>query len=262
VADNWIKWIKELTDDQWSMGEMWWQLTNKREDEKTISYAECHDQAMVGDKTIAFRLMDAEMYTSMNKESQSPVVDRGMALHKMIRLVTMATSGNGYLTFMGNEFGHPEWIDFPREGNGWSYKHARRQWSLAEPDYLRYRYLRNFDKAMIELSRKESILDDRPELFVQDEQKKILIFKRKSCIFALNFNPTASFTDYGFAVPAGKYEVVLNTDENEFDGFSRIRTGEVHFSVPVRSENGNGRYDETLYLYLPSRCAVVLKKID
>ena len=115
---------------------------------------------------------------------------------------------------------------------------------------------------MIELSRKESILDDRPELFVQDEQKKILIFKRKNCIFALNFNPTASFTDYGFAVPAGKYEVVLNTDENEFDGFSRIRTGEVHFSVPVRSENGNGRYDETLYLYLPSRCAVVLKKID
>ena len=127
VADNWIKWIKELTDDQWSMGEMWWQLTNKREDEKTISYAECHDQAMVGDKTIAFRLMDKEMYFSMNKDSQSPVVDRGVALHKMIRLVTMATCGDGYLTFMGNEFGHPEWIDFPREGNNWSYKHARRQ---------------------------------------------------------------------------------------------------------------------------------------
>jgi len=262
VADNWIKWIKELSDDQWSMGEMWWQLTNKRDDEKTISYAECHDQAMVGDKTIAFRLMDKEMYFSMNKESQSPIVDRGMALHKMIRLVTMATCGNGYLTFMGNEFGHPEWIDFPREGNGWSYKHARRQWSLAEPDYLRYRYLRNFDKAMVHLARQESILDEVPELFVQDEEKKILIFKRKNCIFALNFNPTASFADYGFAAPAGKYEVVLNTDENEFDGFSRLKNGEVHFSVPVSSENGNGRYDESLYLYLPSRCAVVLKKID
>ena len=262
VADNWIKWIKELPDDHWRVGEIWWQLTNKRADEKTISYAECHDQAMVGDKTIAFRLMDAEMYTSMNKESQSPVVDRGMALHKMIRLVTMATCGNGYLTFMGNEFGHPEWIDFPREGNGWSYKHARRQWSLAEPDYLRYRYLRNFDKAMIEMARKESILDETPELFVQDEEKKILIFKRKNCIFALNFNPTASFTDYGFAAPAGKYEVVLNTDENEFDGFSRLKTGEVHFSVPVKSENGSGKYDDSLSLYLPSRCAVVLKKID
>ena len=262
VADNWIKWIKTLTDDQWSVGEIWWQLTNKREDEKTISYAECHDQAMVGDKTIAFRLMDKEMYFSMNKDSQSEIVDRGMALHKMIRLVTMATCGNGYLTFMGNEFGHPEWIDFPREGNGWSYKHARRQWSLAEPDYLRYRYLRNFDKAMIHLARHEAILDETPELFVQDEEKKILIFKRKNCIFALNFNPTASFADYGFAAPAGKYEAVLNTDENEFDGFSRIKTGEEHFSVPVKSENGNGRYEDSLSLYLPCRCAVVLKKID
>ena len=262
VADNWIKWIKELSDDQWSMGEMWWQLTNKREDEKTISYAECHDQAMVGDKTIAFRLMDKEMYFSMNKDSQSDVVDRGISLHKMIRLVTLATCGNGYLNFMGNEFGLPDWTDFPREGNGWSYKHARRQWSLAEPDYLRYRYLRNFDKAMVGLVRQEAVLDEKPELFVQDEEKKILIFKRKNCIFALNFNPTASFTDYGFAAPAGKYEVVLNTDENEFDGFSRLKTGEVHFSVPVRSENGSGKYDESLSLYLPSRCAVVLKKID
>ena len=262
VADNWIKWIKELSDDHWSMGEMWWQLTNKREDEKTISYAECHDQAMVGDKTIAFRLMDAEMYTSMNKESQSPVVDRGMALHKMIRLVTMATCGNGYLTFMGNEFGHPEWIDFPREGNGWSYKHARRQWSLVEPDYLRYRYLNNFDRAMITLAHQEAILDEKPELFVQDEEKKILIFRRKNCIFALNFNPTESFVDYGFAAPAGKYEVVLNTDESDFDGFSRIKTGDVHFSVHKKSENGNGKYKDSLSLYIPSRTAIVLKKID
>ena len=262
VADNWIKWIKELSDDQWSMGEMWWQLTNKREDEKTISYAECHDQAMVGDKTIAFRLMDKEMYFSMNKESQSDIVDRGIALHKMIRLVTLATCGNGYLNFMGNEFGHPEWIDFPREGNGWSHKHARRQWSLAEPDYLRYRYLRNFDRAMVKLAQQEAILDERPELFVQDEEKKILIFKRKNCIFALNFNPTASFVDYGFAAPAGKYEVVLNSDESEFDGFSRVKTGEVHFSVPVKNENGNGKYSDSLSLYLPNRCAVVLKKLD
>ena len=162
VADNWIKWIKELSDDQWSMGEMWWQLTNKRSDEKTISYAECHDQAMVGDKTIIFRLMDKEMYFSMNKNSTSDIIDRGIALHKMIRLVTMATAGDGYLNFMGNEFGHPEWIDFPREGNGWSYKYARRQWSLAEPDYLRYKYLLNFDNAMIRLGKSEGILEDRP----------------------------------------------------------------------------------------------------
>ena len=115
---------------------------------------------------------------------------------------------------------------------------------------------------MIHLAQQEGDLDEKPELFVQDEEKKILIFKRKNCIFALNFNPTASIADYGFAAPAGKYEAVLNTDENEFDGFSRLKTGEVHFSVPRKSENGNGKYDETLYLYLPARTAVVLKKLD
>ncbi len=262
VADNWIKWIKELPDEKWSMGEMWWQLTNKRADEKTISYAECHDQALVGDKTIIFRLMDKEMYFHMDKNSTSAVVDRGIALHKMIRLVTMATAGDGYLTFMGNEFGHPEWIDFPREGNGWSYKYARRQWSLARPDYLRYRNLLLFDKAMVALAHKEHIFDGRPELLVQDEEKKILVFKRINCIFALNFNATESFSDYGLSAPAGKYEMVLDSDEKEFDGFSRLKTGEEHCSVHEKSANGDQKYEDTLYLYLPSRCAVVLRKID
>ena len=252
VADNWIKWIKELPDEKWSMGEMWWQLTNKRADEKTISYAECHDQALVGDKTIIFRLMDKEMYFHMDKNSTSAIVDRGMALHKMIRLVTMATAGDGYLTFMGNEFGHPEWIDFPREGNGWSYKYARRQWSLAEPDYLRYRNLLLFDKAMVAMAHSESLFDARPELLVQDEEKKILVFKRINCIFA----------DYGFSAPAGKYELILDTDEKEFDGFSRLKKGEIHCTVHEKSANGDRRYDDTLYLYLPCRCALVLRKID
>ena len=262
VADHWIKWIKELPDEKWSMGEMWWQLTNKRADEKTISYAECHDQAMVGDKTIIFRLMDKEMYFSMNTESRSDIIDRGIALHKMIRLVTMATAGDGSLNFMGNEFGHPEWIDFPREGNGWSYKYARRQWSLAEPDYLRYKSLLKFDNAMIRLGRSENIFSGAPELLVQDEEKKILVFKRINCIFAFNFNPCLSFSDYGFSAPSGKYGAILDSDEAEYGGFSRIRKGEEHISMPGKSPNGSRKYDHTLYLYLPSRCALVLKKID
>ena len=261
VADHWIKWIKELSDEQWSVGEIWWQLTNKRADEKTISYAECHDQALVGDKTLIFRLMDKEMYFSMNTESQNPVVDRGIALHKMIRLVTAATAGDGYLNFMGNEFGHPEWIDFPREGNGWSYKHARRQWSLADPDYLRYGFLRNFDEAMIHLLRSEKALYDHPELLVQDEEKKILIFRRKNCIFALNFSATGSYADYGFAAPAGEWVNILDSDEPRFNGFGRTVAGEHHLTVPEKSPNGNPRYSDTLYLYLPSRSAVVLKKL-
>ncbi len=249
VADHWIKWLKEKSDDQWSMGEIWWELTNKRKDEKTISYAECHDQALVGDKTLIFRLMDKEMYTSMNKDSKNLIVDRGMALHKMIRLATISTAGDGYLNFMGNEFGHPEWIDFPREGNGWSYKYARRQWSLSEPDYLRYRYLMNFDRDMIHLFKEEDLLAFPPEPVLADEAKKVLIFRRKSCIFALNFNPSASFTDYEFKAPEGEWGLVFDSDDKDYDGFSRLERGERHWS------------DGKMSLYLPSRCALVLKKI-
>ena len=248
VADHWIKWLKEKTDDQWSMGEIWWELTNKREDEKTISYAECHDQALVGDKTLIFRLIDKEMYTSMNIDSHSLVVDRGIALHKMIRLVTIATAGDGYLTFMGNEFGHPEWIDFPRAGNGWSYKYARRQWSLCEPDYLRYKYLMNFDSDMIHLFRKENLLAYKPELIRADEEKKVLIFRRKNYIFALDFNPSESFTGYAVEAPEGDWELELDSDEKRYDGFSRLKEGEVHHS------------DTGITMYLPGRCALVFRR--
>ena len=261
VADHWIKWIKEKSDDQWDMGEIWYELTNKRADEKTISYAECHDQALVGDKTLIFRLMDKEMYFSMNTGSKSLIVDRGIALHKMIRLVTLATCGGGYLNFMGNEFGHPEWIDFPREGNGWSYKYARRQWSLSEPDYLRYGFLRNFDEAMVHLVKEENVLPEAPVLLTADQQKKILIFSRKNCIFAFNFNPTESFADYGFSAPAGEFACVLSSDEDRFNGFGRVKPGEHHFSIEGRCPNGNQSFDHTLKLYLPSRCAIVLKKM-
>ena len=248
VADHWIKWLKEKADDQWSMGEIWWELTNKREDEKTISYAECHDQALVGDKTLIFRLIDKEMYTSMNIDSKSIVVDRGIALHKMIRLVTIATAGDGYLTFMGNEFGHPEWIDFPRAGNGWSYKYARRQWSLCKPDYLRYKYLMNFDSDMIHLFRKENLLAYKPELIRADEEKKVLIFRRKNYIFALDFNPSESFTGYAVEAPEGDWELELDSDEKRYDGFSRLKEGEVHHS------------DTGITMYLPSRCALVFRR--
>ena len=250
IADHWIKWIKELRDEQWSMGGIWWELTNKRSDEKTISYAECHDQALVGDKTIIFRLVDKEMYYGMELGSRNMAVDRGVALHKMIRLVTLATCGGGYLNFMGNEFGHPEWIDFPREGNGWSFKYARRQWSLADNPALRYAPLQRFDSAMIHYVKKEKILDDAPSQLYVDEDRKVLIFKRGNSIFAFNFNPAASYGDFRFGAPDGEYVMSLDSDEAEFDGFSRLGRDERHVTV-----------DGQLSLYLPSRVAVVLKKL-
>ncbi len=251
VADHWIKWIKELSDEQWSMGEVWWELTRKRDDEKTVSYAECHDQALVGDKTLIFRLADKEMYWAMDKGSQNPAIDRAVALHKLIRLATLGTAGNGYLNFMGNEFGHPEWIDFPREGNGWSYAHARRLWSLSDSDALRYKPLRAFDAEMIGYVRRSGLLEARPELLRADEEKKILIFKRKDSIFAFNFNPQGSFPDYGFAAPAGSYRKVFDSDDPEFDGFGRLSQDKDHITEP----------DGTLRLYIPSRCALVLEKV-
>ena len=249
IADHWIKWIKELHDEQWSMGEMWWELTNKRVDEKTVSYAECHDQALVGDKTIMFRLADKDMYTSMSKTTPSLTIDRAVALHKMIRLATLATCGGGYLNFMGNEFGHPEWIDFPREGNGWSYKYARRQWSLADREDLRYAGLEAFDARMISYVKKERVLDSRPVQLYVDESAKILIFRRGNSIFALNFNPCGSYSGYSFPAPDGEYEMAFNSDEAEFGGFARLQPGETHMTV-----------DGRLSLYLPSRVAVVLRK--
>ena len=261
IADHWIKWIKELPDEGWSPGMIWYELTNKRADEKTVSYAECHDQALVGDKTIIFRLIDKEMYFSMRKDQQNMLVDRGIALHKLIRLVTASTCGGGYLDFMGNEFGHPEWIDFPREGNGWSYKHARRLWSIADDPSLRYHGLEEFDAAMVQYLKKEKVLKGYPELLVADEQKQILIFRRENSIFALNFNPQGSFQDYGFSAPAGEFVKVFDSDEPRFGGFGRLPEKETHSAVAARCPNGNQNFDHTLYLYLPSRCAIVLKKI-
>ncbi len=250
IADHWIKWIKEKSDEQWSMGEIWWELTNKRSDERTISYAECHDQALVGDKTIIFRLIDKEMYYGMERGSQNLVVDRGVALHKMIRLVTLATCGGGYLNFMGNEYGQPEWIDFPREGNGWSFKHARRQWSIADDPKLRFSQLKAFDSVMVHYVKRERVLNSAPEQLYVDDGAKVLIFRRGNSIFAFNFNPTVSFENFRFKAPDGKYVMAFSSDDREFGGFSRL-------GMKGEYSTAGGE----LSLYLPSRVALVLKKI-
>jgi 1,4-alpha-glucan branching enzyme len=253
IADHWIKWIKELRDEEWNVGEIFRELTRKRTDEKTVSYAECHDQAMVGDKTIIFRLIDKEMYYCMNRDVQNLAVDRGIALNKMIRLATVSTAGDGYLNFMGNEFGHPEWIDFPREGNGWSYFYARRQWSLADNPDLKYKFLLDFDKAMIQCVKRSEIFNWNPLVLYEEIQRQILVFRRGDYIFAFNFNPANSFPDLKFSAPKGSYTVVLTTDSYLYGGFDRVKEGEKHFTI---------REDDMdlLSVYLPSRSAIVLEK--
>jgi 1,4-alpha-glucan branching enzyme len=258
IPDYWIKMIKEKRDEDWHPTSIFWELTNRRADEKTVSYCESHDQALVGDKTIIFRLIDKEMYWHMMTDDNNGVVARGMALHKMIRLVTLASINGGYLNFMGNEFGHPEWIDFPREGNGWSYKYARRQWDLVDREDLKYRFLNAFDNAMIELvSNKYNFQAEPVDKLWEKDDDQILAFRRGDLIFVFNWNPSKSFTDYGFLAPAGEYEVVLNSDDPHFGGMGLTDDSVHHFTQPdpLYSPAGKG----WLKLYIPPRTAQVLR---
>ncbi len=257
VPDIWIKMVKEIPDEAWDLGYLLHELTQHRPEERVVSYCESHDQALVGDKTLIFRLADKEMYFSMSLLTQSLIIDRAIALHKMIRLFTFIAAGGGYLTFMGNEFGHPEWIDFPREGNGWSYKYARRQWSLAENELLRYRHLDEFDRAMIETGKKHGLPQlQMTESLTVNNNDKIIAFRRGELITVMNFNPSVSFTDYGIPVK-GKFRIILDTDDPLFGGQGRIDSIQTYFSIPDHE-----RYGVTaphhLKLYLPARTAIVL----
>jgi 1,4-alpha-glucan branching enzyme len=262
IPDFWIRLLKEVPDERWNIWEIWNILTDRLPGVHTVAYAESHDQALVGDKTIAFRLMDAAMYTSMARVDTSPVVERGMALHKMIRLVTIAAGGDAYLNFMGNEFGHPEWIDFPRAGNGWSYGHARRQWSLADSPGLRYGQLLAFDGAMIGLVKRAGVLcEPYPWRLQMDEPAQTMVFARgrlapqvagrppggdegdlngvpQRLVFVFNWHPTHSQPDYTIEVPEpGKYRLVLSTDDERFGGQGRHNPATEHFSFTAHGKH-------------------------
>lgn len=259
IPDYWIKTIKERRDEDWHPSSILWELTNRRADEKTISYCESHDQALVGDKTLIFRLIDADMYWHFQKGDENETVHRGIALHKMIRLVTASTINGGYLNFMGNEFGHPEWIDFPREGNGWSYKYARRQWNLVDNHNLCYHYLGDFDNQMVHLLR-NSVRDLRKfpvQEVWHDDGDQVLAYMRGPLVFVFNFSPNRSYEGYGFRVPEGAYNVVLNTDAQAFGGNGLADDSVCHFTNfdPLLAREHKG----WLKLYLPARSAVVLR---
>ena len=253
LPDYWIKLLKEKKDEEWSVGDMWYTLTNRRYGEANIAYAESHDQALVGDKTIAFRLMDAEMYTHMSCNTPSMVIDRGMALHKMIRLATLAAGGEGWLNFMGNEFGHPEWIDFPREGNGNSYKYCRRQWSLVDNELLRYRFLNEFDKAMLELAQDANLLSAPPaQPLNMDEKNQVMAFERGGRVFVFNWSGERAIPDYLLPAPsAGEWRVALDSDDASFGGFGRQDHNVNHFTDK----------HQRLSLYLLPRTVMVLERV-
>jgi 1,4-alpha-glucan branching enzyme len=204
-------------------------------------------------------MIDAEMYSGMAETYHSIIVDRGIALHKMIRLITFSTAGGGYLNFMGNEFGHPEWIDFPREGNNWSYKFARRQWQLSENKELKYYHLAEFDRRMVQLHNDFKILEDHSvNRIYENNDDKVIAFTRGELLFVFNFSPSVSFTDYGIPVK-GRFRIVLDSDDPLFGGYDRISRSTVYLSVR-KAERNIINAPLYLYLYLPSRTAIVFRK--
>ncbi|XP_014109038.1 PREDICTED: 1,4-alpha-glucan-branching enzyme isoform X1 [Pseudopodoces humilis] len=277
IPDKWIQIIKELKDEDWNMGNIVHTLTNRRYEEKYIAYAESHDQALVGDKTLAFRLMDAEMYTNMSVLMPlTPVIDRGIQLHKMIRLITHALGGESYLNFMGNEFGHPEWLDFPRIGNNESYHYARRQFNLTEDDLLRYKFLNAFDKDMNKLEERFGWLASPPAYVSEKhESNKVIAFERAGLIFIFNFHPYQSYVDYrvGIETP-GKYKILLDSDAGEYGGHQRLDHNTEYFSeeyphnyrpnsIMNTSSQPPRRYHmHQVKVYIPSRVALVLHNTD
>ncbi|KAG6427503.1 hypothetical protein SASPL_111749 [Salvia splendens] len=266
IADKWIEMLKKR-DEDWKMGDIIHTLTNRRWMEKCVSYAESHDQALVGDKTIAFWLMDKDMYDFMALDRPStPVIDRGIALHKMIRLITMGLGGEGYLNFMGNEFGHPEWIDFPRAdqylpngevipGNGFSYDKCRRRFDLGDADYLRYRGLQEFDRAMQHLEETYGFMTSEHQyISKKDEGDRIIVFERDDLVFVFNFHWSSSYSDYRVGcLKPGKYKVVLDSDDSLFGGFNRISHDAEYFTF----EGWHDERPRSFLTYAPSRTAVV-----
>jgi len=248
--DLWIRLVKEIPDEHWDLGKICYEMTIRRPGEKVIGYCESHDQALVGDKTLMFRLCDSETYYAMGKDTPSLIIDRGMALHKLLRLLTMTLGGEGYLTFMGNEFGHPEWIDFPREGNGWSYHYCRRQWSLADDPKLRFGDLQKFEKAAVAMAKKQRVVGGKTKVLSVDNERKTMVYQRGGAFFAFNFHPHNSYEGLQLPVEPGKYQVILSSDDFDFGGQGRIW----HESYDAGKDG--------LQIYLPARTAVVLKKIS
>ena len=258
VPDLWIKLVKEIPDEAWPIGRLWHELTDHRSDEKTISYVESHDQALVGDQTLIFRLIGRSMYDHMRIDDTYLEVDRGVALIKLIRLITFATADGGYLNFMGNEFGHPEWIDFPRAENAWSFRYARRQWHLPDDPELKYQFMGRFDKEMLQLAGRHRLFEFKPSLLHAHFSDGVLVFRRGPLVFGFNFHPCRSYPDYGLPVAPGEYKLIFDSDRAEYGGHRRLASGQRHVALnndPARS----GRH--LLCLYLPSRTGQILKRI-
>ncbi len=255
IADMWINTVSKKDSEDWMVEKMWHEMCLRRKGEKTVAYVESHDQALVGDQTMIFRLAGDAMYTDMERGIHTPVIRRAIGVHKMARLLTIAAGGEAYLNFMGNEFGHPDWIDFPREGNDWSYEYCRRQWSLQENPFLQYQGLGRFDQDMLKLVEASDIFDEfLPQLLLMNEEKKSIVFSRNDYVFAFNFHPENSYDAHIPLLEKAEYQLVLSSDDEKYEGANR---------VPNPTENTETVGGEAYWdINVPSLTALVFKKVS
>lgn len=254
IPDFWIRTLRNKKDEDWDMEELWYELSQHRPQEKVINYAESHDQALVGDKTIFFWLADKETYWNMDIDSKNIIIDRAIALHKLIRLISITIAGDGYLNFMGNEFGHPEWIDFPREGNGWSYHYACRRWHLADDKKLRFQFLQQFDKTLIQLFNERQLLNYPTELIYTDNEHKIIVCRKQNLLFIFNFHPSNDHVVTISSSASAKFHRLLLTNIKKFGEYSPD-TKNVFYQTSLR----NNQY--LLEVPLQKRSAAILEPV-
>lgn len=247
IPDYWEKFIKKPQD----LGSMWYEMNNHRPYDHTISYVECHDQCINGHDAMIWRLLGDDMYNAMLMETETWKVSRGLAFYRLMRLITLATADKGYLNFMGNEFGHPEWLD--------AEEHAHRQWRLAEDTSLKYACLNAWDQAQMQLVSDNIESFKTPAMFRYiHEDKRLLAFERGALLFVFNFNETQAFSDLCFAVTPGKYLEILSSDERRFAGHDNLRITEPpleHFTQPCFDPNLGD-----ITLYIPPMIVLVLKR--
>jgi 1,4-alpha-glucan branching enzyme len=249
IPDYWEKCIESPRD----MGSLWYETTNHRPYDRTVSYVECHDQCINGHDAMIWRLIGKDMYDYMAVFTDNWNTSRGLAFYRLMRLVTLCTADAGYLNFMGDEFGHPEWLD--------DESRAHRQWHLAGRADLKYAGLAAWDRAQMTLvAGRLPDFQQQPLFRFIHEDDRILAFERGRLLFVFNFHELQAKTNLLFAVTPGKYVERLSSDETAFAGKGNLCVGVPpveHFTRVL-----DHRHEQDVSLYLPPMTALVLHRED
>ncbi|KAH7682202.1 1,4-alpha-glucan branching enzyme protein [Dioscorea alata] len=220
VTDLWLWLLQDVPDQAWSMSKIVNVLVNSQSsNRRMLVYCENHNQSISGGRSFA------EILFGNNNQNFIGLEDfefRGSSLHKMIRLISFSIGGSAYLNFMGNEFGHPNRVEFPMESNNYSFAFANRKWDLLKDKGL-HMGLFNFDKEMMKLDEKEQILSRNPSTVHHVDDSKM---------------------------------VILNTDDVSFGGRGVIQSDQNLKKTCSKRTDG---YRNSLELTLPSRSAQVYK---